>query len=268
MSSPPIPSPLSAKRVLVLRAEGQADEAAALLSAKGAEAVLVPAIVVVRPDDERPALRALANLPRYDWVAFTSANGVERALGLLGGIGKDANALAGLGLAAVGPATAAALARHGLTAGVTATEQRGEGLARAMLAAMGGPRRVLVLRAQAGRDALPDALRAAGCTVDVAAVYATAAPLDLAETLRPLFAKEEAARVDAVIFSSGSTVRHVVAALGPDARARLAVVTVVAIGPVTAEAAADLGVRVDAQASPYTLPAAIEALEAHLARSR
>jgi uroporphyrinogen-III synthase len=201
-------------------------------------------------------------------VAFTSANGVERSVGLLGGIGKDASALACVRLAAVGPATAAALARHGLTAGVTATEQRGEGLARAMLAAMGGPRRVLLLRAQAARDALPDALRAAGCTVDVAAVYATAAPPDLAETLRPLFAREAAARVDAVVFSSGSTVRHVVAALGADAASRLAAVTVVAIGPVTAEAAADLRVRVDAQASPYTLPAAIEALEAHLARSR
>jgi uroporphyrinogen III methyltransferase/synthase len=253
-------SPLARKRVLVLRAESQSDDAADLLRSKGAEPVLVPAIAIGPPDDEAPALFAISKLATYDWVAFTSANGVERTWELFDRAGKDASAFGDAKLAAVGPATGAALARHGLTAHVTAKELRGEGLAAAMLEAMGGPGRVLLLRAQSARDALPDALRAAGCAVDIAAVYATRAPADLAGTLRPVFA-EGAARVDAVIFSSSSTVQHVCDALGAEAASLLAAVCVVAIGPVTGQTARSLGVRVDAEAAPYTMAAAIDALE-------
>jgi uroporphyrinogen III methyltransferase/synthase len=259
-----VPSSLAGKRILVTRAEGQSDEAAALLRARGAEPVIVPAIAIGPPDDEGPAERAIAHLATYDWIAFTSVNGVDRTWELVVRSGKDAHAFGKARLAAVGPATAAALARHGLTAHVTAKELRGEGLAREMLSAMHGAARVLLLRAQVARDALPDALRAAGSIVDIAAVYATRAPADLADTLPPMFAGP--GRVDAVLFSSSSTVRHVCDALGPDAVSLLARVTVATIGPVTRETARSLGVRVDAEASPYTMPAAIEALEASLAR--
>jgi uroporphyrinogen III methyltransferase / synthase len=258
-------SPLAGKRVLVTRAEGQSDEAAALLRQRGAEPVIVPAIAIGPPDDEAPAERAIAKLSSYDWIAFTSANGVERTWDLVVRSGKDAGAFGKAKIAAVGPATAAALARHGLAADVTAEELRGEGLAKEMLASMESASRVLLLRAQAARDALPDALRAAGSTVDIAAVYATRAPPDLTDTLRPLFAEGSLAKVDAVIFSSSSTVRHVCDALGPPAAALLATVTVATIGPVTTETAKTLGVHVDAEASPYTVPAAIEALERRLA---
>jgi len=255
------PSPLAGKRVLVTRAEGQADEAVALLLAKGAEPVVVPAITIGPPDDDGPALQAFTRLATYDWIAFTSANGVVRTLELLARSGRDAGAFGKARLATVGPATAAALARHGHAADVTAKELRGEGLAREMIESMKGGARVLLLRAQEARDALPEALRAAGATVDIAAVYATRAPADLPDTLRPLLADGGADRVDAVIFSSGSTVRHVCEALGVGARTRLADVTVATIGPVTTETARSLGLRVDAEASPATMPAAIEALE-------
>ncbi len=258
-------SPLAGKRVLVTRAEGQADEAEALLRAKGAEPVLVPAIVLGPPGDEAAAERAVANLARYDWVAFTSANGVDRTWEILVRAGHDARAFGGARIAAVGPATTAALARHGLEAHVTAKETRGEGLAKEMLASMTSGARVLLLRAEVARDALPEALRAKGATVDIVAVYATRAPADLAATLRPLFA-EGPARVDAVLFSSSSTVRHVFDALGADASSCLAARTVATIGPVTTETARSLGIRVDAEAAPYTVPAAIAALEAHYAR--
>src|SRR5579863_5595030 len=122
-----MPSALVGKRVLVTRAEGQADEASALLRAKGAGPALVPAIAIGPPDDEAAAERAVASLATYDWIAFTSANGVERTWELLARAGRDASAFGQARLAAVGPATAAALARHGLTAHVTAKELRGEG---------------------------------------------------------------------------------------------------------------------------------------------
>jgi uroporphyrinogen III methyltransferase/synthase len=259
-----MPSPLDGKRVLVTRAEGQADEASALLRAKGAEPVLVPAIVIGPPDDEAAADRAVMSLATYDWVAFTSANGVERTWDILARSGRDASAFGQARLAAVGPATAAALTRHGLTAQVTAKELRGEGLAKAMLESVSRSGRVLLLRAQVARDALPDALRANGWAVDIVAVYATRAPSDLADALRPLLAEGGAGRVDAAIFSSSSTVRHVCEALGAPAASLLAPLAVVAIGPMTSETARSLGVHVDAEASPHTMPAAIEALEAWL----
>jgi len=264
MPSKPARAPLTGKRVLVTRAEGQAEEAAALLRARGAEPVVVPAIAIGPPDDEAAAERAIAKLATYDWIAFTSANGVERTWEILARTGKGPSAFGEARLAAVGPATSAALARRGLSAEVTAKELRGEGLAKALLAASHGTPRLLLLRAQAARDALPDALRAAGWSVDIAAVYATRAPADLADTLRPLFADGGDARqaVDAVIFSSSSTVRHVFEALGRGATALLSGVTVATIGPVTTETARGLGVRVDAEASPSTMEAAIEALAA------
>jgi uroporphyrinogen III methyltransferase/synthase len=95
-------------------------------------------------------------------------------------------------------------------------------------------------------------------------VYATRAPADLADTLRPLLEEGSARKVDAAIFSSSSTVRHVGEALGAQATSLLAGLTVVTIGPVTHETARSLGVRVDAEASPHTMPAAIVALEACL----
>jgi uroporphyrinogen III methyltransferase/synthase len=244
----------------VTRAEGQAEAAAAALVARGAEPVVVPAIAIGPPDHPEIADRAIEAHGPGGWVAFTSANGVRTAMERLVRAGRDARAFGDAKFAAVGPATARELARHGLVARVVARELTGEGLADELLARSGGPGRLLLLRAQEARDALPDALRAAGWTVDVAAVYATRAAPDLAERLGRLFAGG-APRLDAAIFTSSSTARHVYAALGPGAAQLLAPLAVVTIGPVTTETARILGIRVDAEASPYTLPAAIAALE-------
>jgi uroporphyrinogen III methyltransferase/synthase len=196
-------------------------------------------------------------------VAFTSANGVERAWAALLLAGRDARAFGRAKIAAIGPATAAALERHGLMPDVTAKEFKGEGLAAEILARMAGTieekRRVLLLRAEQAREALPDALRAAGAIVDVVPVYATRAPVGLAETLRDLF---ERGSVHAVMFTSSSTVTHVCDALGDAAAAVLAGVRVASIGPITSETAKRLGVRVDTEASSYTVPALLDALEA------
>jgi uroporphyrinogen-III synthase len=254
--------PLLGKRVLVLRAEGQAGEVADLLKERGAEPVVVPTLVIEPPNDPDLAAQTLRGLGRdatYDWVAFTSANGVEHAWELALRTGVAAHAFDEVRIAAVGPATAAALTRHGLSAHVTATESRGEGLAKEMLLTMGGPARVLLLRAEVARDVLPEALRAAGCAVDVVAVYKTRAAEGLAGRLRSLF---EPLTLDAVLFTSSSTVTHVQGALGADGATLLAQIRVGSIGPVTTETAKAHGIRVDVEASPYTLPALVSAVEA------
>ena len=173
--------PLFGKRVLVTRATEQASETAALLRDYGAEPLVVPTIALYPPRDSGPLDRALADLRRgaYGWVAFTSANGVERTWASLVASGADARAFGGVRLAAIGPATGRALARYGLRADVVAKEFRGEGLADELLRALAGgaaAARVLLPRAAKARDVLPEALRAAGCVVDVVAAYETRPP--------------------------------------------------------------------------------------------
>jgi len=258
--------PLEGKRVLVTRAEAQAGEAAELLREKGAEPVIVPTIVIGPPGDPTLAERALLHMERYDWIAFTSQNGVERSLEFLvgAGQGQDAGRLGSAKVAAVGPATAAALTRQGISVDLIARESQGDGLAKEMLRVFQGPRRVLLLRAEVAREALPETLRAAGCTVDVVPVYATRPAPGLAATLAGLFA-EGGPRLDAALFSSSSTVTHVCDALGKRAQALLGGVVIASIGPATSETARTRGLRVDVEASPHTLPALIDALEASFA---
>lgn len=259
--------PLFGKRVLVTRALEQAGKAAALLRDEGAEPVVVPAIAIAPPADPAPLAGAVTALRegRYAWAAFTSANGVERTWAAVEAAGGDARAFGAARIAAIGPATAEALARHGLRPDVVAREFRGEGLAQDMLAAMAPagpgatpPSRVLLARAARARDALPEALRAAGCEVDVVAAYEThAAPRD---AIAALAADLEVGRIDAVTFTSSSTVDHLCDALGGGAAALLAGVRVASIGPVTSETARARGLRVDVEAPEYTVPGLVRAL--------
>ncbi len=259
--------PLFGKRVLVTRAKEQAGSAATLLREAGAAPLLVPTIEIGAPDDPRPLARALAALRErgYAWAAFTSANGVERTWEALAAAGGDARAFGGTRLAAIGPATAAALERHGLRPDVVAREFKGEGLAEDMLRAMAEapgdrPKRVLLARAARARDVLPEALRASGWGVDVVAAYATRPPP--ASTGEELSVELLAGRIDAVLFTSSSTVDNLCDLLGPSAAALLSRVRVASIGPVTTQTALGRGVRVDVTAGEYTVPGLIQALAA------
>jgi uroporphyrinogen III methyltransferase / synthase len=262
--------PLFGRRIVVTRPEHQAEDMAQRLRARGAEAVIVPAITIVPPPDPARLDAALSVLGSYDLVAFTSANGVDRAFEALSRARRDARAFGGAFVAAIGPGTEAALGRRAILADVVAAEFRGEGLAEAILAKLashpapaGKPPRVLILRAFAARDVLPAALRAAGVDVDIVAAYETKpAPAGAVQTLaRDL----ETRAIDAVTFTSGSTVRELCSALAPRAKDLLEGTTVAAIGPVTADVAREEGLRVDVVAGEYTVAGLIEALERHFA---
>jgi uroporphyrinogen III methyltransferase/synthase len=259
--------PLFGKRVLVTRAREQAGGAAALLRERGADPVVIPTIEIHPPSDPAPMIEAASDIAgRYDWVAFTSANGVDRLFAEVRRQGKDARSFGPARIAAIGPGTAAALERHGLSADVVAKEHKGEGLAADLLAALGDAKgkRVLLARAELARDALPDALRAAGCAVDVVAVYKTRAPpRPLLEALSALL---EAGEIDAVTFTSSSTVDHLCDALEARAASLLAKTCVASIGPITTETAKKRGVRVDVVAEAFTIPGLVAALEKHFAK--
>ena len=259
--------PLFGKRVLVTRAREQASSAAALLRERGADPVVVPTIEIHAPSDPSAMIDAVQSMSeRYDWVVLTSANGVDRLWAEMRRQGRDARAFGHAKIAAIGPGTAAALERCGVTADVIAKEHRGEALAAEVLAAMGsvagaGAPRVLLARAEVARDVVPDALRAAGCEVDVVSVYKTRSPpRPLLEALSSLL---EGGEIDAVTFTSSSTVEHLCDALEARAVPLLAKTTVASIGPITTETARKRGLRVDVTAAEYTLPGLVSALEKH-----
>lgn len=265
--------PLFGKRVLVTRAREQAGGAAAMLRERGADPVVVPTIEIHPPSDPSAMIDAVAAMhERYDWVVLTSANGVDRLWTEMKRQGRDARAFAKARIAAIGPATAAAFERYGITPDVVAKEHRGEALAQEVLGAMGGSPvdaaaakpRVLVARAEVARDVVPDTLRAAGCEVDVVSVYKTRSPpRALLEALSSLL---EAGEIDAVTFTSSSTVEHLCDALEARAAELLARTTVASIGPITTETAKKRGIRVDVTAAEYTLPGLVAALEKHFAK--
>jgi uroporphyrinogen III methyltransferase/synthase len=257
--------PLFGKRVLVTRAREQAGSAAAMLRERGADPVVVPTIEIHSPSDPQPMIDAAAALAARDgWVVFTSSNAVERFFAEVKRQGSDARAFGRLKIAAIGPGTAAALDRVGLAADVVAREHKGEGLAPPLLAAIGPTKpRVLLPRAEVARDVIPESLRAAGCDVDVVSVYKTRSPpRALLEALSSLL---EAGEIDAVTFTSSSTVEHLCDALEARAAPLLAKTTVASIGPVTTETARKRGIRVDAVAEESTIAGLVLALERQFA---
>jgi uroporphyrinogen III methyltransferase / synthase len=252
--------PLFAKRILVTRPIAQAMEVAAALRARGAEPVIAPTIAIVPPDDLRPAHRAIDELAQFKWIVFTSSNGVEAFFSRLSSLNADARYVGASKVAAIGAKTAQTLRRFGVRPDLVPAEFIGEEIARALIEAARLGDRVLIYRAQNARDVLPQMLADAGLQTTVVAAYKTIFVDD------PEFASK-VGTCDAITFSSPSTVSGFAAMLGGDAHAVEASrgKTVICIGPITAQAARDAGLHVDAVAREYTADGVIEALETHFA---
>ena len=245
--------PLHGKRVVVTRARAQASGLSAALRALGADVIELPAIRI-EPRLDAPEVReAVADLHSYALVCLTSPNGVRLLFEAMTAQGRDARALANATVAAIGPGTAAALAEHGVIADVVPQRFVAEALVESLAAVEVHDRPVLVARAAEARDVLPDALAERGARVDVAALY---------ETVREdpdSAAIEAAAGADYVTFTSSSTVRNLLAAIG-DRFPRSA--RVVSIGPITSEAAREAGLEVHVEAERHDPSGLVEALVA------
>ncbi len=261
------PRPLAGCRIVVTRARAQAGDLRRLLEAEGAEVIEFPVIRVSPPADFGPADRAIRRLGAYEWIVFTSRNGVAAFLDRVHAVAGDA-AAGPLGLAriaAIGPGTAEALAARGLAVALAPSEFRAEALVAAFAGEDLRGRRVLVPRAADARSVLPDGLRALGASVDVVPVYRTEPEQGPPPEVRRLLERGE---VDAVTFTSSSTVRHFVALLGPTARPALRRVLVACIGPVTAGTVREQGLHPGAVAETYTIPGLVAALRAALPERR
>jgi uroporphyrinogen III methyltransferase / synthase len=202
-------------------------------------------------------VRAAAEaIGEYALVCVTSPNGAALLMDALSEVGKDARALANATVAAIGPGTAAELARRGITADVVPERSVAEALVEALNDVPVAGRRVLVARAAEARDLLPDSLRERGAEVDVVALYDTRAePLSDGQL-------DAAKGADYVTFTSSSTVRFF-----HEAGGRVADGTrVVSIGPVTSETARELGMRVDVEAERHDIDGLVQALLEDAAR--
>ena len=262
--------PLFGRRILVTRPRDAAAELADPLARLGAEAILAPMIRIVPPADPEPLLRATQRAGEFDWIVFTSANAVDAFMGALFAGGKDVRAMSGPRLCAVGTATAERLARYSIKVDLIPREFRAESLAEAILAT-GTLRdaRVLVPRADIGRDVLVSLLRDAGALVTDVVAYRT----ELDDSVRDdeqsdIYRQLLERQIDAVTFTSASAVTSFATVFGEDQATDLLAHTVVAcIGPVTGEAVRALGVTVSVQPDEYTIPALVQALAAFFATS-
>jgi uroporphyrinogen III methyltransferase/synthase len=250
--------PLFGQRVLVTRPRHQAAEMVRSLEELGAEAVVLPTVEVGPPADWGPVDRALAELDSFGWLVFTSANGVQAFVGRLRQRGRDLRALGRLKLAAIGPATAAALRGFHLDPDVVPAEFNSEGLAAALREAVRG-QRVLLARADRGIELLREVLGAVAAVEQVAVYAQTDAALDAqAEGLVRL----GRGGIDFVTLTSSNVARALIGALDETARARIRAgqVRLVTISPRTSAAVRELGLPVAAEAREYTTRGVLAAL--------
>jgi uroporphyrinogen-III synthase len=247
--------------VLVTRPHNLAPAFIAEIESRGATALVTPVIAIEPPDDSTAFRDALEHLHEFEWCAFTSANGVDAFVAAYDTPQEALRALQTLRVAAVGPLTAERLKRDGIPVAAIPTKYIGESLAEAIVARARAGARVLVLRAQEGRDVLADALRDRGLQPTVVAAYRTAyvVPPDLEAQVRD---------ADAITFASSSAVSGFVAAAGDAERARQMVdgKAIACIGPVAALTAREAGFNVDVVPPSYTGHGMVEALSTYFGR--
>lgn len=261
--APALRRPLAGWRVLVTRTRQQASTLAEALSAEGAQPVLLPAIEIAHradPDAVSAAIEAL-RARDYQWIAFTSANAVEAWFDLVREAGQDARLFAGARIAAVGDATSRALEARGLSADLVPSRSSGEGVTEALLEHGVGGARILVPRAEGADPALVERLRAAGAAVDEVTLYLAAPP---AAPPPEVLAAVRAGEIDAVTFTSSSTVRNLAALLDGDLHGLRGAV-VACIGPQTAAAALEAGLPPHVVSGEPSVDALVGALRRYAA---
>jgi uroporphyrinogen III methyltransferase/synthase len=253
--------PLHGRRVLVTRARHQAEEFHRHLADLGAWVIDIPTIEV-RPCRVDAQVRdAISRLDKTQLVVFASANAVEIFFDMLFELRRDARSLRNSRLCAIGPETARTLEAHGLRPELVSGEYTAEGLAETLGNLDLTNARILVPRARQNRDSLPAILAKRGAEVEILPVYELACPAGAAEALHEFFAKEPA---DVVTFTSSATAVNFAGAFASEELDKLLAKTQVAcMGPVTADTARRLGMRVDIIAGEYTTRGLAQAIASH-----
>jgi uroporphyrinogen III methyltransferase/synthase len=242
---------LFGKKILVTRTRAQASKLTRQLENLGADVIEFPTIKIVPPSDNFKNLdAAISNIKNFEWLIFTSANGVEKFFERLKNFKLDARALSNAKIAVIGSATAEKLSDFGIIADLIPAEFRAEGLIDALKDSVSG-KNILIARAESAREILPTELEKFGANVTVAAAYKTVSAV---ENVSEINFDE----IDVATFTSSSTVENFVAAAGIDALKKM---KTAAIGTVTAETLKNFGVTADIIAKEFTIAGLVDAIK-------
>ena len=247
--------PLSGKRVLITRSRTQASQLVRLLEDQGAQPVELPAIQVEPLEDYSTLDQSLLNLDKFGWSIFASTNAVDWVFNRLAANGLDSRAFGGVKIGAIGPATAQALAQRGLVADFLPKRSTSEAVLEELSSLEWEGVPVLLPGADIGRDALENGLETMGASVERVTAYRTVP----AQGMGDRAVAELESGVDAVTFTSSSTVTNLVGMLDSHTDL-LEGCPVICIGPTTEAAAKKLGIRVDGVAQPHTVEGLVQAL--------
>jgi uroporphyrinogen III methyltransferase/synthase len=260
--------PLFGRRVLVTRSREQAGELSGKIEELGGEALELPVISIVPPADFSALDAAIAGAAGYDWLVFTSVNGVRSFLARMAALQIDIRRLGRARLCAIGPTTARALEERGLVVDVVPPTYRAEAVLEALKDKLLPGQKVLLPRASLARTVLVDGLKQMGAVVEEVAAYETVLESPDAAIIELIKEKMRNKEIHAVTFTSPSTVRGLLALLGEETRDLLKGTAVACIGPVTAAAAAAAGLEVRITAAEYTIEGLVEALASYLAKGK
>jgi uroporphyrinogen-III synthase len=256
--------PLSGIRVLVGRARHQAGALSAELRKRGADVIEIPFIEIRKPRSFQPLDVALKSLSSYDWLIFTSVNGVEAMWERMNELRLSKSNLRQMRIAAIGPATQRAIEQRGAKVQVVPKEYVAESVVRSLKNRVKG-KRVLLVRAKVARDVIPRELHKAGARVDVVEAYETAVPRSSRARLRAALQNPKTCP-HVVTFTSSSTVKNFLELLRPTRSTKkrhtaLAEIQLASIGPVTSATLREQGLPVDIAAKEFTIPGLIAAIE-------
>ena len=252
--------PLFGKRVIVTRSRSQASRLTRHLEQLGAECEEIPVISIADPTDHFRSLDGcIEKIRTYDWVIFTSQNGVDCFFKRLYGKGLDARALGNAKIACIGPATAESLRPYGLRADcIPDGEYKAEGLLETLVPQVGKETKICIPRAKEAREILVTGLRATGASVDVAEAYCTVADEESKKRLNALL---DAGKADIITLTSSSTVHNLIA-MAPDKLDAIRNSVLACIGPITAEACRSYGLSPQVVSDVYTIDGLVEAITA------
>jgi uroporphyrinogen III methyltransferase / synthase len=251
--------PLLGKRIVITRARAQASDLVHQLGELGADCMECPTIKVVPPDSWQPLDDAIAGLPSYQWIVFTSVNGVRFFFERLAAQGLDTRALGHVRTAAIGPATAQYMRRFGLNTDILPRTYQAESVVEVFAKEALQGQKVLLPRAKEARTILPDELQRMGAQVDEVTAYQT---LHSSAGSEQLVSDLQAGTIDMITFTSSSTVQNFKALLPENTPDLLGATAIACIGPITAATAEKLGFKVDLVAEEFTIPGLCEAIAA------
>lgn len=246
------------KKILITRSRGQVSDLAGKLEALGAQVIEFPTIEIVPPDSFADLDEAIKNSGQYDWLLFTSVNGVDFFWDRLKKAGKEVSDLSHLKIAAIGPTTSKRIEKYGLSVDLLPDEFRAEGLVEALKEAGIAKKKVLLPRAKKAREVLLEDLKKLQCDLDVVDAYQTVLPKVDPQKVKEIF---EGEKPDWITFLSSSTVENFVTIVRKENLLNyLKGIKVACIGPITKATAEKLGMKVSVMPQEYTINSLVQSI--------